>query len=62
MLVKICGIKNHETLLCCEKNGVNFFGLIFYKQSPRNILISQAKNLMNISKDLKINGVLFFIF
>ena len=37
MIIKICGIQNKDTLLCCEKNKVNFFGMIFYQKSPRNI-------------------------
>ena len=57
MLVKICGIKNQTTLLCCEKNKVNFFGMIFYEKSPRNIDLVTAKYLQSASKDLEINGV-----
>ena len=57
MLVKICGIKNQNTLLCCEKNKVNFFGMIFYEKSPRNIDLVTAKYLQSASKDLEINGV-----
>ena len=61
MIVKICGIKNKETLLCCERNNVDFFGMIFYPKSPRNILIKEAKMLQLLSKDLKINGVGVFV-
>ena len=31
-------------LICCEKNNVNFFGMIFYPKSPRNISIENANN------------------
>ena len=61
MIIKICGIKNKETLLCCEKNNVNFFGMIFYKKSPRNIDLQKAKELQIESKNLKINGVGVFV-
>ena len=61
MIIKICGIKNKETLLCCEKNNVNFFGMIFYKKSPRNIDLQNAKKLQIKSKNLKINGVGVFV-
>ena len=61
MIIKICGIKNKETLLCCEKNNVNFYGMIFYKKSPRNIDLQNAKELQIESKNLKINGVGVFV-
>ena len=61
MLIKICGIKNKETLICCEKNKVNFFGMIFYLKSSRNISIEQAINLQKISNNLNINGVGVFV-
>jgi len=61
MITKICGIQNKDTLICCEKNKVNFFGMIFYPNSPRNISIKNANILQNISKDLSINGVGVFV-
>ena len=61
MNIKICGIKNKETLLCCENNNVNFFGMIFYDKSPRNICIQDAKILQDLSRNLKINGVGVFV-
>ena len=61
MIIKICGIQNKDTLLCCEKNKVNFFGMIFYQKSPRNISLENAIILQNISKDLNINGVGVFV-
>ena len=57
MIIKICGIKNIETLLCCEKNKVNFFGMIFYEKSPRNISLENALKLQITSANLAINGV-----
>ena len=61
MIIKICGIKNQDTLSFCEKNNVNYFGMIFYKNSPRNISFESAKELQNISKKFKINGVGVFV-
>ena len=57
MITKICGIQSRDTLLCCEKNNVDFFGMIFFEKSPRNITIKNAKILQKISKDFNINGV-----
>ena len=61
MIVKICGIKEEETLRCCEKNNVNFFGMIFYSNSPRNIMLSRAIKLQKLSKNFNINGVGVFV-
>ena len=61
MIVKICGIKTKETLFCCEKNNVNYFGMIFYSNSPRNITIEKAKELQILSNNLKIKGVGVFV-
>ena len=57
MITKICGIRNEETLLCCENNNVDFFGMIFYPKSPRNISIEDASLIQKKSEYLKINGV-----
>tara|TARA_B100001057_G_C22631183_1_gene864440 strand:- start:304 stop:933 length:630 start_codon:yes stop_codon:yes gene_type:complete len=61
MIIKICGIRDTDTLLCCEKNKVNYFGMIFYTKSPRNISLENAKRLLNISENLNINGVGVFV-
>ncbi len=61
MIFKICGLKNSESLICCEKNKVDFFGMIFYKESPRNINFNEAKNLIDLSKDLRIKPVGVFV-
>ena len=61
MIIKICGIKNEDTLLVCEKNKVDFFGMIFYSRSPRNISFENASILQKKSKDLNINGVGIFV-
>ncbi len=61
MISKICGLKNKESVFCCEKNKANFFGMIFHKKSPRNITIEEAKSLIDISKNLKIKPVGVFV-
>ena len=61
MIIKICGIKNRDTLMCCENNNIGFFGMIFYTKSPRNISIENANNLLKISEKLNINGVGVFV-
>ena len=61
MIFKICGLKTEDTLLCCEKNNVDFFGMIFYEKSPRNITFEVAKNLIELSNKLKINPVGVFV-
>ena len=55
MIIKICGIKNTDTLLCCENNKIKFFGMIFYPKSPRNISFKNASILQKTSKSLNIN-------
>ena len=61
MIVKICGIKNEDTLICCHKNRINFFGMIFYAKSPRNISLENANILQKKSENLNINGVGVFV-
>ena len=61
MIVKICGIKSIETLRCCENNNINFFGMIFYNKSPRNITFDDALILQNEAKTLSIKGVGVFV-
>jgi phosphoribosylanthranilate isomerase len=61
MYFKICGLKNEKSLICCEENHVDFFGMIFYEKSPRNITLEQARNLTSLSNNLKINPVGVFV-
>jgi len=61
MIFKICGLRSKETLLCCEENNVDFFGMIFYEKSPRNITFNEAKTLTSASKKLKIRPVGVFV-
>ena len=59
--IKICGIKNIKTLDCCIKNKVNFFGLIFYSKSPRNINLNKALELISHSNNNEIEPVGVFV-
>ncbi len=61
MIIKICGIQNEDTLMCCEKNTVDFFGMVFYPKSPRNISIVEATFLQKKSEKLNIEGVGVFV-
>ncbi len=61
MIFKICGLKEKDSILCCEANNVDFFGLIFYKKSPRNISYKNAKELINFATDLRITPVGVFV-
>jgi len=58
---KICGIKNLKILDCCISNNVDFFGLVFYKKSPRNIEIKDAQKLISYSKNKSISSVGVFV-
>ena len=61
MIFKICGLKNKESVLCCEENNADFFGMIFYKKSPRNITFNEAKILISTSQKLRITPVGVFV-
>ena len=61
MIFKICGLKNKESLFCCEENNADFFGMIFYEKSPRNITLNEANILINTSKNLRIRPVGVFV-
>ncbi len=61
MIFKICGLKTKESLICCENNKVDFYGMIFYQKSPRNIPFNVAKELIIISKEFNIKPVGVFV-
>jgi len=61
VIFKICGLREKDSILCCEANNVDFFGLIFYKKSPRNISYKNARELINFATDLRINPVGVFV-
>ena len=59
--IKICGIKTSTILDYCNKLNVDYFGLVFYKKSFRNINIKKACNLINLQKKKSINPVGVFV-
>ena len=61
MIFKICGLKNKEALFCCEENNVDFFGMIFYAKSPRNITFNEAEILITTAKEMRIRPVGVFV-
>ena len=61
MILKICGLREKDSLICCEANKVDFFGLVFYEKSPRNINRNKAKQLVEFSKNLSIKPVGVFV-
>ena len=54
MKIKICGIKDLTILDSCQKNNVNFYGLVFYNKSPRNVNFEIASKLINYQTNLNI--------
>ena len=59
--IKICGIKDIQTLDCCIENRVDFFVFFFYKKSPRNIMVESLLLLLNHKKKKKISSVGVFV-
>ena len=59
--IKICGIKELETLNCCIENKINYFGLVFYKKSQRNISYENAIKLIEYSRNKNISSVGVFV-
>ena len=57
MLLKICGLKEINIIDCCEKNNVDFFGMIFYDKSSRYITLKKAEELVDYSKNKNIKPV-----
>jgi phosphoribosylanthranilate isomerase len=44
--IKICGIKTHEALQAALQGGADYFGLVFYAPSPRNVTEATARALV----------------
>ena len=59
--IKICGVQNIKTLKCCIDNKIDYFGLIFYKKSPRYVTNNQAIKLLDYSDKKKISSVGVFV-
>lgn len=53
--IKICGINDKASMLMSKSLNVDYIGLVFYKGSPRNLNISDAKQLLiKLNKKTKI--------
>ena len=50
---KICGLTTKETIEVAGEAGAAMIGLVFFKQSPRNVSLETAKSLVHIAKQLK---------
>ena len=44
--IKICGINDENSMQMAISLNVNYVGLVFYKSSPRNLDIFEAKELL----------------
>ena len=44
--IKICGINDHDTMATALECKVDYIGLVFYKNSPRNVSINFSKKLL----------------
>ena len=57
--VKICGMTEKETIQTAIQHKVDYLGFVFYKKSPRNLTIDQARELTkNIPPQVKKIAVL----
>jgi phosphoribosylanthranilate isomerase len=57
--VKICGMTEKETIQTAIQYKVDYLGFVFYKKSPRNLTIDQARELTkNIPPHVKKIAVL----
>ncbi len=44
--IKICGLKNLKEVICTAESGADWYGMIFVKNTPRNISLKRAKILI----------------
>ena len=44
--IKVCGINDQISMNAAIFNSVNYIGLVFYNQSPRNLSITSARKLV----------------
>ena len=47
--IKICGIKKYDHARVAEKHGAQWYGLVFYKKSPRYIDLNKAEKIVEKS-------------
>ena len=53
--IKVCGINDQTSMNAAIYNSVNYIGLVFYNQSPRNLSFTSARSLIkNRTKTSKI--------
>ena len=45
--IKVCGINDQISMDAAVNNSVNYIGLVFYNDSPRNISISRISGIEN---------------
>ena len=50
MRIKICGLNPSRDVQLCIDLKVNFLGFVFYQKSPRNVPLSEIKNLTKYDK------------
>ena len=50
MRIKICGLNPSRDVQLCIDLKVNFLGFVFYQKSPRNVPLSEIKNLAKYDK------------
>ena len=50
MRIKICGLNPIRDVQICIDHKVDFLGFVFYKKSPRNVNLTEVKNLLNYNK------------
>ena len=50
--IKVCGINDQVSMNTAIKCKVDYIGLVFYKNSPRNISINASKKLITARNNL----------
>ena len=50
MRIKICGLNPMRDVQICVDLKVDFLGFVFYEKSPRNINLTEVKNLLKYNK------------
>ena len=50
MRIKICGLNPIRDVQICIDLNVDYLGFVFYNKSPRNINLTEVKNLLKYNK------------